>query len=59
MILVNFNFDELLGIFFVFAYLVFITIVIFSGVMRIFEDFFYNKLKRVFHYHYHYKDRRK
>lgn len=53
------NFDELLGLFFVFTCLVFLTIVIFGGVIRIFENFDIGLIKRVFHYHYHYKDRRK
>jgi len=57
--LINLNFDELLGLFLAFASLLFIIIVIFGGIMRIFENFDVDKIKRLFHYHYHYKDRRK
>lgn len=53
------NFDELLGTFFVFASLIFVVIVIFGGIMRIFSNFDFDEIKRIFHYHYHYKDRRK
>lgn len=53
------NFDELLGIFFYFACFIYLTIAVFSGLMRIFENFDIEEIKRVFHYHYHYKDRRK
>jgi hypothetical protein len=59
MIFVDLNFDELLGLFFVFACLIFVTIVLFGGIMRIFENFFDEKIDRLFHYHYHYKDRRR
>lgn len=52
------NFDELLGLFFVFISLIYLTIVVFGGVMRIFDDFLDDGIKRIFHYHYHYKDRR-
>jgi len=54
----SFNFDEFLGIFFVFATLIFLVVVVFGGLMRIFENFDI-QIKRIFHYHYHYKDRRK
>lgn len=55
----DFNFDELLGLFFFFTCLIYLTIVVFGGVMRIFKNFDIDEIKRVFHYHYHYKDRRK
>lgn len=55
----DFNFAELLGSFFVFSLLIFVMVNVFGGIMRIFENFDIDKIKRVFHYHYHYKDRRK
>lgn len=59
MIFLDLNFDELLGFFVFFGFLIFILISIFSGFMKFFEDLFDGKIKRLFHYHYHYKDRRK
>lgn len=59
MIFIDLTFAEFLGFFLIFACLIFMTIVIFGGIMRIFENFWGDELKRVFHYHYHYKDRRK
>jgi len=59
MILVDLTFAELLGFFFTFFLLVYVVVVVFGGIMRIFEDFYGSQLNRVFHYHYHYKDRRK
>lgn len=53
------NFDELLGLFFSFSILIFVFVNVFGGLMRIFENFFDDKINRLFHYHYHYKDRRK
>jgi len=55
----DFNFDELLGIFFGFTFLTYLTTILFSGFIRLFDKFIGAKIKRVFHYHYHYKDRRK
>lgn len=57
--LLNLNFNELLGLFLGFASLLFVIIVVFGGIMRIFENFDIETIKRIFHYHYHYKDRRK
>ena len=57
--ILNFNFDELLGAFFVFTCLIFLIIVIFGGIVKIFSNFDFDEIKRIFHYHYHYKDRRK
>lgn len=57
--LLSFNFDQLLGIFFTFSSLTFLIAAVFSGIMRIFENFDIDQIKRIFHYHYHYKDRRK
>lgn len=54
MIFVNLNFDELLGLFLVFGCLVFITIVVFNGIMRIFEPIFDEKF-----YWFGYKNRRR
>lgn len=56
---INFNFDELLGMFLGFTFLTYLTVIVFSGFMKIFDKFIGAKMKRVFHYHYHYKDRRK
>lgn len=55
----NFNFDELLGLFLGFASLVYLIIIMFGGFMKLFDKFIGAKIKRLFHYHYHYKDRRK
>lgn len=55
----SFSFSEFLGFFLVFATLIFLVIVVFGGIMKIFENFDIEKIKRIFHYHYHYKDRRK
>lgn len=57
--LLNFNFDKLLGGFLVFTLLVFVLVNVFGGIMRIFKNLDSDKIKRLFHYHYHYKDRRK
>lgn len=55
----DFNFNELLGSFLSFALLAFVILNVFNGVIRIFKNFDFDEIKRVFHYHYHYKDRRK
>jgi hypothetical protein len=57
--LLSFNFDELLGLFLGFICLLYLTIVVFNGFMKILENFIGSKMKRLFHYHYHYRDRRK
>jgi hypothetical protein len=57
--LINLNFDEFLGLFLGFTCLVYLMIVVLNGFMRIVEVFVGGKIKRLFHYHYHYKDRRK
>lgn len=43
MILINLTFAELLGFFLTFVCLIFFTIVVLGGVMRIFEKFFDRK----------------
>lgn len=53
------NFSELLGVFLGFIILIYLVIVMLQGFMGLFEGLTGLKIKRVFHYHYHYKDRRK
>lgn len=53
------NFDEFLGMFFYFTFSILILVAVFKGFMDFFEFAFDGKIKRLFHYHYHYKDRRK
>lgn len=55
----TFGFAELLGLFLAFGFFLFVIVALFGGIMKIFENFDINKIKRIFHYHYHYKDRRK
>lgn len=43
MIFVDLNFAEFLGFFFTFACLLFITIVVLSGIMRLFDHLIYEK----------------
>ena len=59
MIFLNLTFDELCGLFFYFVCLIMILVAVFNGFMDFFEFAFDGKIKRLFHYHYHYKDRRK
>lgn len=59
MVLLNLNFDELLGLFLGFAVIIYVSIVVFNGLLSLFDRFFDDKIDRLFHYHYHYKDRRK
>lgn len=59
MVLLNLNFDELLGLFLGFSVMVYVSIVVFNGILSLFRYLFDEKIDRLFHYHYHYKNRRK
>jgi len=59
MIFVDLTFGEFLGFFLAYGCLAYVIVVVFGGVINLFGSFFEDKLSRVFHYHYHYKDRRK
>lgn len=53
------NFDELIGVFVGFIVFIYLIIVVLQGFMGLFDRITGIVIKRVFHYHYHYKDRRK
>lgn len=61
-IFINLGFDELLGLFSFFAVLIYFIIVMFNGVMRMFEWAFTDekeaKKSEMFHHHFYYKDKK-
>lgn len=59
MIFLDLNFDELLGFFLFFTLLVFISVALVNGFMRLFDFLFDGRIKRLFHYHYHYRDQKR
>lgn len=60
-IFINLDFDELVGLFAFWAILIYFIIVMFNGVMRMFEWAFTDekKAENIFHHHFHYSDKSK
>jgi len=56
--LLDFNFSEFLGLFLGFSIMAYLIVVFFTGIMNLFSSLWGDKINRVFHYHYHYRDKR-